>query len=101
VLLCTRHHRFVHETGYSIRDCGGKLEFRDPWGAPILNVPRPPPGDPRMLIDPNRDAIDAQTCACGDGDRMDLGLTIDALLSLRRSSEGDLEQAHDGLELDL
>ena len=28
VLLCSRHHRFVHEAGYSIHACGGgELEF--------------------------------------------------------------------------
>ena len=99
VLLCTRHHRFVHETGYSIRDCGGKLEFRDPWGAPIPYVPRSPPGDPQMLIDRNRDAIDAQTCACGDGDRMDIGLAVDALLSLRKPSSEDRGLAPDAPDL--
>jgi Domain of unknown function (DUF222)/HNH endonuclease len=84
VLLCPRHHRFVHEAGYAIRDCGnGRLEFRDPWGAPVVNAPRPPPGDARLLVERNRDlAIDGETCGCGDGDRMDLGLAVDALLAL-------------------
>jgi hypothetical protein len=100
VLLCTRHHRFVHETGYSIRDWGGKLEFRDPWGAPIPHVPRPPPGDPHRLEELNRHAeIDAQTCACGDGDRMDLGLAVDALLSLRKPSSEDRGLAPDAPDL--
>ncbi|TML12367.1 MAG: DUF222 domain-containing protein, partial [Actinobacteria bacterium] len=41
VLLCSRHHRFVHESGYSLRACtDGKLEFRDPWGGPIPYVSR-------------------------------------------------------------
>jgi Domain of unknown function (DUF222)/HNH endonuclease len=89
VLLCPRHHRFVHEAGYSIRDCGdGKLEFRDPWSAPIPHVPRPPPGDVDRLIDLNSfREIDARTCECGDGDRLDLGLGVDALLSLSRHED--------------
>lgn len=89
VLLCPRHHRFVHEAGYSIRDCGdGKLEFRDPWGAPIPHVPRPPPGDADRLLELNAfREIDARTCECGDGDRMDLGLAVDALLSLSRHED--------------
>jgi Domain of unknown function (DUF222)/HNH endonuclease len=84
VLLCPRHHRFVHEAGYSIRACGGgKFEFRDPWSTPIPTVPRPPPGDPQSLVERNGNLhIDGETCACGDGDRMDLGLAVDALLSL-------------------
>jgi 5-methylcytosine-specific restriction endonuclease McrA len=83
-LLCSRHHRFVHEAGYSIRECGdGKLEFRDPWGGLIPNAPRPPPGNPRLLVEGNRDLlIDSGRCAPGDGERMDLGYAIDALLSL-------------------
>jgi hypothetical protein len=86
VLLCSRHHRFVHEAGYSIRDCGnGKLEFRDPWGAPIPHVPRPPPGDADRLRELNGfREIDARTCESGAGDRLDLGLALDALLSLNR-----------------
>jgi hypothetical protein len=89
VLLCSRHHRFVHEGGYSIRDCGsGKLEFGDPWGAPIPQVPRPPPGNAGRLVDVNRfRQIDARTCECGDGDRLDLGLALDALLSLSRRKD--------------
>jgi hypothetical protein len=84
LLLCPRHHRFVHEAGYSIRNsANGKFEFRDPWGSPIPTVPRPPPGDPGRLVERNRElAIDGETCACGDGDRMDLGLAVDALLSV-------------------
>jgi hypothetical protein len=83
LLLCPRHHRFVHEAGYSIRSCGnGKFEFRDPWGVPVPTVPRPPPGDPKLLDERNGNLhIDGETCACGDGDRMDLGLAVDALLA--------------------
>jgi hypothetical protein len=86
VLLCSRHHRFVHEAGYSVVPLAGEAhEFRDPRGAVVENAPRPPPGDPRRLEQLNRHLeIDESTCECGDGDRMDLGLAVDALLSLRR-----------------
>jgi hypothetical protein len=34
VLLCSRHHRFVHEAGYSVVSLAdGELEFHDPWAA--------------------------------------------------------------------
>jgi Domain of unknown function (DUF222)/HNH endonuclease len=84
VLLCTRHHRFVHEAGYSLVElAGGELEFRDPWGAPIPAVPRPPPGEADRLLADNRFLeIDAGTCCSGDGDRMDLDLAVSALVSL-------------------
>jgi hypothetical protein len=82
LLLCPRHHRFVHETGYSVRIADGKPEFRDRWGNPIPTVPRPPPGDPQSLVERNSNLhIESETCACGDGDRMDLGLAVDALLA--------------------
>jgi hypothetical protein len=86
VLLCGRHHRFVHEAGYSIvASADGDFEFRDPWGNPIDPVPRPPPGDPDRLRERNSLlGIEADTCAGGDGDRMDLALAVDALLSLYR-----------------
>ncbi len=89
VLLCSRHHRFVHESGYSIRDLGnGTFEFCDPWGGPIANTPRSPPGDANRLLHFNRFLeIDEATCAGGDGDRMDLGLAVDALLSHIRRRE--------------
>src|SRR3954453_15232819 len=63
VLLCSRHHRFVHEAGYAVRRCGeGTLEFRDPWGAPVPNVPRPPPGSRGVLIERNKHLdVDSRT----------------------------------------
>ena len=86
VLLCGRHHRFVHEAGYSIVVlAGGHIEFRDPWGGPVADAPRSPPGDPDRLVERNNFLeIDAETCESGDGDRMDLSLAVDALLSLSR-----------------
>jgi hypothetical protein len=84
VLLCGRHHRYLHEGGYSLLVLGaGELEFRDPWGNRIDHVPRPPPGDPQALVDHNRElGIDGLTCACGDGDRMDLDLAVAGLIDL-------------------
>jgi Domain of unknown function (DUF222) len=83
VLLCGRHHRFLHEGGYSIDELrDGSHAFRDPWGGPLPTVPRPPPGDANLLVEQNRSLmIGADTCKGGDGDRMDLGLVADALLA--------------------
>jgi len=78
VLLCSRHHRFVHEAGYSISKYReGGLEFRNPWGILVEKVPRRARGDPRSLVVGNADLdIDEGRCACGDGERMDLGLPL-------------------------
>ncbi len=41
VLLCRRHHRLVHEGGYSVeRLADGELRFRDPWGLPVPDAPQ-------------------------------------------------------------
>jgi hypothetical protein len=83
VLLCPRHHRYLHEGGYSIVVLAEGLEFRDPWSNPIDPTPRPPPGDPDWLFEENGDLeIGAWTCECGHGDRMDLDLAVAALIQL-------------------
>jgi hypothetical protein len=86
VLLCGRHHRFVHEAGYSIVVLAdSNVEFRDSWGALVADAPRSPPGAADGLVEENRYLeIDSETCESGDGDRMDLALAVDALLSLSR-----------------
>jgi hypothetical protein len=83
VLLCGRHHRFVHEGGYTVVELAdGDVGFLDPWRGPIPNVPRPPPGDADRMLEHNPFLeIDAGTCASGDADPMDLGLAVDALLA--------------------
>jgi Domain of unknown function (DUF222)/HNH endonuclease len=86
VLLCRRHHRLVHEGGYSVeRVSKDELRFRDQWGAPIPDTPRPPPGGLDGLLDGNRPlAIDADTYRSGAGDRMDLDLAMEAFLAIRQ-----------------
>jgi hypothetical protein len=87
VLLCRRHHRFLHESSYSIVVLADTLEFRDPWGNRIDPVPRPPPGDPDRLVDENDCLeIDERTCASGLGDPMDLDLAVTALIQFAGSS---------------
>jgi hypothetical protein len=83
VLLCRRHHRQVHEGGYSLeRLPGGRLRFRYTWGGQIPDSPRPPPGSLEALLERNRSlAIDPDTYHHGHGDRMDLELTVGAMLS--------------------
>jgi hypothetical protein len=83
VLLCRRHHRLVHEGGYAIDD---KLRFYDPWGRRIPRIWRAPPGDAEELRrHEHASAIGPSTCASGTGEEMDLGLTVDALLSAARA----------------
>jgi HNH endonuclease len=90
ILLCRRHHTLVHEGRCSIEALGrGGVRFRDRWGSPIPDVARPPPGDADRLLDANRPPIDPHTCAGGDGERMDLDLTVEALVAIARQREPD------------
>jgi hypothetical protein len=79
LLLCRRHHRLVHEGGYAVDE---RLRFYDPWGRRIPSVVELARGDPAELLRRDRAAaIGPSTCASGTGDRMDLDLTVDALLA--------------------
>jgi hypothetical protein len=50
LLLCRRHHRLVHEGGFSVeRLSHGELRFRHRGGWVIDPVPNPPRGDPAAL----------------------------------------------------
>ena len=79
VLLCRRHHKLVHEGGYSVeRHAGDKLCFRDPWGALIPDAPRAARGSVECLLE-----VGAGSYATGAGDRMDLDLVVQALVAAR------------------
>jgi hypothetical protein len=87
VLLCSHHHRLVHEGGYTIEDdAAGGLRFRNRYGVVCPSVPaRPPPGSAGELIARNRQrglAIDRRTNRNGDGDPLDLELAVLAVQSL-------------------
>jgi hypothetical protein len=83
VLLCRRHHKLLHEGGYLVeRLPAGKLRFRYPWGEPLPDAPRPPPGSLDSLFEHNgRPPVGADSYRTGAGDRMDLDLTVKALLA--------------------
>jgi hypothetical protein len=87
VSLCGRHHRLVHERGYTVSfDDDGELQFVNHYGIAVpCAPPRPPPsssGD--AICDQHRRRrllIDGDTCRNGTGDRMELVSAVDALLS--------------------
>jgi hypothetical protein len=89
VLLCTHHHRLLHEGGYSITaDGSGTLGFRGPRGERIPDVPPSPElvcrGDEAVAAW-NRSAgldIDPNTAyPAWDGWPMDYEAAVDATLS--------------------
>jgi len=89
-LLCRFHHRAVHEGGYGLRrSTGGALVFTTPAGDVI---PPAPEQESPVVLDveaANRHlgvVVTSQTGAClWGGERLDLGLTVDALLCLEQS----------------
>ena len=86
-LLCRRHHRAVHEEGFSVeRRSNGALAFRWPNGRIIADVPPPAavPAEPMDVLRTEHEAhdirIDARTSTPGwSGERLDLGYAIDVL----------------------
>ncbi len=85
VLLCRRHHRLVHEGGYSLTgNANETLAFRDPRGKLLANSPQPPPGSHRELVARNGasgPSIDHTTLLKGTGERMDLVENVYAVAS--------------------
>jgi hypothetical protein len=83
VLLCSHHHRLVHEGGYTIDEGpSGELRFRNRYGLLCPGVPRSPPGRVDDLTGQNHRLgleIVATTNRNGCGDPLDLELAVRAL----------------------
>jgi len=85
-LLCSQHHRYVHEYGYTI-DLGpdARPRFRDPRGRLVAVAPAPPAvtelGWPRIRAANEALAIDAETNTCEwDGRPVDYGTLVGHLV---------------------
>jgi hypothetical protein len=82
LLLCTSHHRYVHEYGYAIElGPDQRPQFRDPRGRLVPAVPASPTaadlGWPRLRAVNEPLAIDAETIACEwDGSPVDYGAIV-------------------------
>jgi hypothetical protein len=89
--LCTWHHRFVHEYGFSTSiKSNGELVFRDDRGRLVESIPQPARpanlGWPSILTANETLQITNETLACGwDGMPVDYYLATDALV---RSEHG-------------
>jgi 5-methylcytosine-specific restriction endonuclease McrA len=86
-MLCRRHHRAVHEEGYQVeRLPDGELQFRQPNGWLLPDVPPPPAvaSDPGEVIRARNEAdglaLNARTAMPGwRGEPLDVGYAIDVL----------------------
>jgi hypothetical protein len=85
-LVCSRHHRFVHEYGYRVElDEEQQPRFFDPRGRRVVDAPASPANSYRgheIMRSINRELdITADTPACGwDGAPVDYDWVIDALV---------------------
>jgi uncharacterized protein DUF222/HNH endonuclease len=85
-LLCTHHHRYVHEYGYTIElGPDQRPQFREPDGRLVAAVPGrglgPGLGWPQIRAANEPLAIDAETIACEwDGNPVDYGRVVDELV---------------------
>jgi hypothetical protein len=87
-LLCSHHHRFVHEYGYRIElGAEGRPQFRDPRGVLVTAVPvrptTPDLGWPTIREANEALEIDADAIACEwDGTPMRYGTVVDQLVTI-------------------
>ena len=87
MLLCGRHHRLVHEGGFTVTGRDGHVAFARP-DADHTPIPAHPPttGDPTAIVDDNTRAgltIDADTTGSrSNGERYDRGFASDVLWCL-------------------
>jgi hypothetical protein len=86
-MLCTRHHRAVHEEGFQVaRGPDGALQFRRPNGHPLPEVPAPAVV-PEKPVDALRACHDSQglrltartACPSWLGECLNVGYAIDVL----------------------
>jgi hypothetical protein len=87
VLLCSTHHRLVHEGGFSVKRLSDEVRFMDRRGAAVESVPAPfeVDGDGTDIIAAwNRKAGVDVDSATGfpqwDGDAIDYDWAVDALM---------------------
>jgi hypothetical protein len=83
VLLCRRHHRLLHEGGYTAhRQPGRGVIFRRPDGRPIHRAPATRRGDHRELVRRSDPAIGPDVCTPRSmGDRLDYDIAVEGLLA--------------------
>jgi hypothetical protein len=86
ILVCSFHHRLIHDHGYRIRRLTGRWEFRRPDDTPIPAVPAPLTGNTESLIEMHtRARLIDHTTSTPDwgGDRLDPDPILDALFPRR------------------
>jgi hypothetical protein len=86
ILLCSRHHRLVHEGGHRVESPSDHVfVFFDRAGRVVPESPLALPVDGPGVVERNRkEGLDVTADSCrslGGGERYDLGMAIDVLIS--------------------
>jgi hypothetical protein len=88
VLLCSHHHRLVHEGGYTLeRTRDGAIAVLTPQCRRLTAVPRNRRGNCTQVPRANHSrGVDPppQSLTATDGGPLDLGLAVDAMFSFTR-----------------
>ncbi|HVM10079.1 MAG TPA: DUF222 domain-containing protein [Acidimicrobiales bacterium] len=88
VPLCRFHHRCVHHDGFEVRPVPGGFAFFTPDGREIVETPEPAAGQlsleqiREMLRRPLRRSPESSSPWGGDGERLDLDLTMSGVFSV-------------------
>jgi hypothetical protein len=82
VLLCRRHHRLLHEGGYTVDQQG---RFYYPWGVEIVAAPALPRGDAEQLIAAHSNLrIDDRSFHLSGSEEFDLDYAVYAIVNIQR-----------------
>jgi hypothetical protein len=98
ILLCSHHHRLVHEGGYRVETPGDHVfRFFDPAGGEVPEVVSPPELAGPTVVERNLAAgltiTEGTSRSLGGGEAYDLGLTIDALIGVGVPVAADRDDA--------
>jgi hypothetical protein len=98
ILLCSRHHRLVHEGGYRVESLGDQVfVFYDRAGRIVPEAPPPTAATGPSLADRHEGegiVITKETCrSLGGGEAYDLGAAIDVLVTAEARGTGKTERS--------
>ena len=83
VLLCSAHHRLVHEGGFQVSHGSGAVEFRDPQGRLVNRCPPAAPANDWWMTICDVEIDENTNFPAWDGTPVDYDATVSALWECR------------------